>query len=282
MIEAYAFLAAFTAQILATSILYPTWFVRYVRTRAMALPADRLALVYPGVDVVSAQKRFLTRYRALHTVIAVLGVLLMIWLFRYMQRPEWGRGTVGALVTAYAFAAHVLPLALIVWLGVRFDREYKQSLPQEAKRKASLQRRGLFDFISPYAVGCAVLGYFLFVGFMIYLRQQHPFPGFAGLVNIIGVTFVYALVAVMVYLVLYGRKKSSLQTPEDRQHAMSVTVRGGVYTCIAVVVFVPLNFSLALLDLRRWEPFALSVFFLICALLSSVGVMARPRQAAAT
>ena len=64
MIEAYAFLAAFTVQILAMSVLYPAWFIRYVRVQATSIPAERLAQLYPGVDVGHAQERFLTRYRA--------------------------------------------------------------------------------------------------------------------------------------------------------------------------------------------------------------------------
>ena len=52
----------------------------------------------------------------------------------------------------------------------------KRSLP-EGKRKAILQRRGLFDFVSPFIVFLAVLSYFLFAAFVIYIRQ-HPFPGF--------------------------------------------------------------------------------------------------------
>ena len=51
MIEAYAFLAAFTVQILVMSVLYPAWFIRYVRVQATRFPAERLAQLYPGVDL---------------------------------------------------------------------------------------------------------------------------------------------------------------------------------------------------------------------------------------
>ena len=84
MIEAYAFLAAFTVQILTVSVLYPAWFIRYVRVQTTRLPAERLAQLYPGVVVGHAQERFLTQYRALTTGTAVLGVLLLGWLFSYM------------------------------------------------------------------------------------------------------------------------------------------------------------------------------------------------------
>lgn len=53
----------------------------------------------------------------------------------------------------------------------------------------------------------AVLGYFLFAAFVIYVRR-YPFPGFAGFINLGGITLVYALNAFVVYMMLYGRNKN--------------------------------------------------------------------------
>lgn len=276
MIEAYAFLAVFPLQILVGSVLYPAWFIRYVRRQATSIPAERLAQLYPGVDLNLAQERFLTRYRALHTGIAVLGLLLLGWLFNYMQSPDWDDGPVEALLAVYFMVQFVLPLSLVVWLGVRFNKVHKRSSLLENKRKASLQRRGLFDFISPFIVFLAALVYFLFAAFVIYI-QRDPFPGFAGYLTLGIVTLGYAVQALIVYAVLYGKKSNPFETHEGRARAISLTVKSCVYSCIACVVFLSLNFTLVLLDLQRWEPFALTVFFVICALLSSMGVMARGR-----
>lgn len=276
MIEAYAFLAVFTVQILATSVLYPAWFVRYVRAQTTRLPAERLAKLYPDVDLGHAQEHFLTRYRALNKGMAVLGLLLLTGLFSYMRRPDWNDGPVEILVTVYFLAAQVLPIGFVVWLGVRFNKEHRRSVP-ESKRKAVLQRRGLFDFVSPRLVALAVLIYFLFAAFVIYI-QQRPFPGFVGLVNIGAVTLVYILTACIVYAMVYGGNKNPLETHADRLHAIGVAVKSSIYSCIVIVVYLSLNFSLGLLDLQRWEPFALSSFFVICALLSSMGVIAPLRR----
>jgi hypothetical protein len=89
MIETYAFLAMFTLQVLAMSVLYPAWFIRYARRRVASIPAERLAQMYPDVDVAVAQQRFLTRYSALNMGIAALGLLLLGWLCSYMRRPDW-------------------------------------------------------------------------------------------------------------------------------------------------------------------------------------------------
>jgi len=276
MIEAYAFLALFTVQILAVSVLYPAWFIRYARLQATRLPAERLAQLYPGVDLGHAQERFLKQYRALNTGIAVLGLLLLVWLSTYTRRPDWDAGRVVLLVTVYFLVAQMLPLGLVAWLGVRFNMKHKRWL-LEGKRTATLQRRGLFDFVSPFVVALAVLGYFLFAAFVIYI-QQHPFPGFAGLINIGIVTLVYAVQAIFVYTMLYGRNKNPLETHAGRLHTIGLAVTSSVYSCIVVVAYLSLNFALGLLDLQRWGPFALSLFFVITALLASMGVVAPLRQ----
>ena len=276
MIAVYAFLAAFTVQILVVSVLLPAWFIRYVRVQAARFPAERVAQLYPGVDLRPVQERFLTQYRALVTGIAVLGLLLLGWLFSYMRRPDWDDGPVVVLVTVHFLVAHMLPFAFLVWVGVRFNKKHKRSLP-EGKRTAILQRRGLFDFVSPLAVFLAVSSYFLFAAFLIYIHQ-YPFPGFAGPITFGAVTLIYAVNAATVYWMLYGRKSNPFETHAGRLHTIGLAVKSSVYSCIVIVVFLSLNFSLRLLDLKRWEPFALSMFFVICALVASMGYAAPLRK----
>jgi hypothetical protein len=276
MLEANAFLAMFTMQILAASVVYPALFVRSVRVQATSFPTERFAQLYPGVDFSRARERFLTQYRALHTGLAVLGLLLLGWMFSDTRRMEWYHGPVKDLAAVY-FVVQALPNYLVAWLGVRAGKVLRRSFPEE-KRRAVLQRRGLFDFVSPFVVSLAVLGYFLFVALAIHV-EQNPFPGFRGaLFKIGGVTLVYAMCAVAVYVMLYGRKINPLETHAARVHTMGLTVQVLVYSCIAVVVFVSLDLALGLLDLNEWEPFALSTFFVAITLLSFIGLTALPRQ----
>jgi len=277
MIEAYAFLAMFIVQILATSILYPTWFIRYWRRQANSIPPERLAEMYPDVDLDRVQERMLSQYRWLNGGVAVLGLLLLGWLFAYVRRPDWEDGPVEALVCVYFLAQMVLPTVVIAWLAIRFNKAHKRSVP-EVKRKAVLERRGLFDFVSPSVVVLAVACYFLFAAYVVYL-QRHPFVGFAGRINIVGITLVYAVNALVVYGMLYGKKPNRFETHTMRLRTMGRVVKSSVYSCIACVLFISLNLTLVLLDGQRWEPFALSTFFVIVALLARMGMMAPSRQA---
>jgi hypothetical protein len=266
------FLAVFTLQVLAMSVLYPARFIRYVRVQATRLPAERLAQLYPGVDLDLARERFLTQYRMLNMGIAVLGLLLLVWFFSYTRRPDWDDDPLIALLSVY-FVMQMSPLGLVAWFGFRFNRVHKRSL-LEGKRRALLQRRGLFDFISPFIVFLAVFGYFLFAAFVIYI-QREPFPGFA----LIGtLTLVYALEAFVVYRALYGKKSTPLETHAGRVHTIGLTVKVCVYSCIVCVVFFAFTFMLDLLDLKRWMPFAQSVCLLITTLLCLLALTAPPRE----
>jgi hypothetical protein len=271
MIEVYAFLAIFTMQILAMSILHPAWLSRYVRAKATDIPDEYFAQRYPGVDRHRTTERFLSRYRAANAVIAVIGVLLLGWMFSYMRHPDWQEDPVIILLSVY-FVIQMSPLLLLALITVRYRKVRMHFL--EGKRKAILQRRGLFDFVSPFIVFLAVLGYFLFVAFVIYL-QSKPFPGFA----LIGVlTLVYILEAFFVYAQLYGKKGNPFETHAGRAHTIGQAVKSGVYGCILCVVFFSFIFTIDLLDHKRWVPFAQSVFLVISTLLCFMGLTAPPRQ----
>jgi magnesium-transporting ATPase (P-type) len=159
------------------------------------------------------------------------------------------------------------PLLFIALFATRYSKLLKKLL--EGKRTAVLQRRGLFDFVSPFIVFLAVLSYFLYVAYVIYLARN-PFPGFAGaLINIGGITLIYAVNTFAVYKTLYGRK-SPLQTHSARMHTIGLVVKACVYACILIAASLSLNFTLKLLDLPRWEPFAGSVHFVFFAFLLSM------------
>jgi len=270
MLEHYAFLGMFTLQVLVMSLLHPAWVVRYCRLHATSVAAERLAQLNPGVDFDLARERFITLYRAVNTAIAMLGLVLLIALFGNVPPKKWDD------VAAFYFMLQVSPLVLGAVAGLWYRGKLKRMV-LEPKRKATLQRRGLFDFVSPFTVFVAGLGYALFVALVLYIRQ-HPFPGFAGYINVGGVTLVYALEAFGVYRLLYGRKFNPLETHERHARQISVGVKACVYACIVCVVFVSLNLALAMLSLNSWKPFATSLCLVTSALLCFAGFTAPPRE----
>jgi hypothetical protein len=276
MIEVYSFLAVFLLLILVMSVVYPIRFAGLMRAGLARVPAERLADLYPGVDIGQAYRRFLTRYRAANAVIAVLGLLLMGWFFSYMQRPGWDEHAVGNGILVY-FLLQNFPVIMIAWIKARFDKVHRYGLP-ETKRTATLQRRGLFDFVSHRLVVLAVLSYSSFAAFVFYVAR-HPFPGFGGpLANIGILTLGYIFLGVVGYRQIYGRRTDPLQTHAERMHSIRVAVNAIVWCCIIVPMIGTLSIARQLLDLDTWGPFAGSLILLILGLTSLGFLSAPPRQ----
>ncbi|HEV2702400.1 MAG TPA: hypothetical protein VGV09_12250 [Steroidobacteraceae bacterium] len=275
MIETYAFLAMFALQILAGSVLCPALFVRRIRADPASFPIERLAKLFPGIHKSTSTGRFLARYRAQNIGIAVLGLLILGWLFIRMQRPGLNEVIVVFLICAYL----VLQTSPQVRITRKLGRYYvllNDSLAN-GKRKAVLQRRGFFEFISPRLAFLAVLSYLLFAALVLYARQ-HPYPGFTGSIYLGAITLVYALSAISIFVSLYGRRPKALLSHGDRIHAIGMSVRIWICTCIGLTVFVMLDLTLALLNLTKWSLFELSVFCVICVMSPYIwGEIARRR-----
>jgi len=276
MFEMYGFIAAFTAQILLFSVAGPLRVIGSLRGQIAQFVAERA----PPIDAaaVSRVDRRLQRLRLLALGTALIGLLLLILMIRYMLRPDWTDGPLEAAVPVY-FVIQCLPTLLAVVTASQFHAVLKHALPQE-KRKALLQPRGLFDFVSRTAVGLAVLTYFLFIGFLAYV-QRHPFPGFAGLLtNAVAVTLIYAAVAFAIFLTVRTMGSSPLQAREERMRSVGVAVKVCVYSCIVCVVFIALLMTLTLLDQQRWEPTFVSLSVVVTGLLTGMSLRQNSRIAA--
>ena len=270
MIEVYAFLAMFAVQIFAMSVLFPARIIRYSRVQT-SISGERLAQLYPALDHDQATAQFLTRIRVGSAAVVVIGLLALGWLSNYMRQPDWSLGTVIALNTVY-FLLQFMPLLLGAWFGYRLYKAHE--LASEGKRTATLERRGLFDFVSPALVFVAVLAYVLFVA-LVTLVQRESFPG----LFLVGVlTLVYALQAREIYKALYGKKYGPLDTHEIRANRTGFAVRFNVYICIVNAVFFGFAFAIDVLDQKKWVPFAMSVLFVTVTLLLSKGLSALIRQ----
>jgi len=258
MIEAYALLAIFTVQILTMSVLIPDRTIRHFRAQAANLSAEHFAQLFPGADPAKTLERHLTRYRILNLGVTVLGLWLLGWIFNYTQRPDWDFRPVKSLLSLYLVAQ------MLAWVsGLWKHRKLLEQL-LGAKRKATLQRRVLFDFVSPFSIFLAVLAYFLFVAFVIYV-EYHPIG------NIIGITLIYVFQAVFIYRAMHKKKFNPYETHAAREYEIGLGVKVMVYFCIAYVVHKSLKVMLVVLELQRWQPFELSGFAVFIAL---VGLMA--------
>jgi hypothetical protein len=267
MIETYAFLTMFAIQILAGSVVCPRLFIRRVRADTKAFPDERFRELFPGKDKLASTERFVRRYRAQNTAIAVFGLILLGWLFYYLRRPGWNEPTVVLLITI-ELLAQMVPHFLISRMAAKYNKQLLAA-SADGKRTAVLQRRGLLDFVSPLSILLAVLSYVFLAALVIYIRM-HPFPGFGGLINLGVVTLSYAVMAIVAYRIIYGRKRNPMLRHADRLFAIGVAVKTFIYTCIGLTVFTSVVLTLGLLHLRSWNLFAVGVFYVLAVLTPNI------------
>lgn len=278
MFEMYGFIAAFTAQIIFFSVLGPLRVIEPLRTQIHQFIAERA----PPIDPTAAARvdRRLRLLRNLGLATAVIGVMLLIAMIRYMLRPDWTDGPLEAVVPVYAMI-QVLPTFIAVIAASIFHDAIKRSMPQ-SKRRASLQPRGLFDFVPRSAVAMALAVYVLYLVLLAYI-ERHPFPHFAGMfINAMVVTLMYASVAVGIFVTLRKMAASPLQAREDRMRAVGVAVRVAVYTCIVGVANISVNMALILMDQQRWEPAFGSLGLILIGVLCRMALKEQMRIPAGT
>lgn len=274
MIEVYLFYPVFLAQILILSVVHPNTLARRVFAVMEEHPPETYPGLYPYAPVFCA--RLLRWYRWLNYAIAAVGLVFLAWFSRYMQKPGWDDGPVETLVSLYFFI-QIIPMILGSWVLHSFNRMLRKTV-DNPRKTASLERRRLFDFVSPTVVLITALLYAAFLVYLLYLHQR-PFPGFAGFaVNLMVITLLYIWTFGLVYFKLFGKKAHPFQSRSEKHFAIEVTIKIAVYSCLASTVFLALNFTLVKLDLQSFEPLAISLFFVVCALLFFQGLNKPPEQ----
>jgi hypothetical protein len=83
------------------------------------------------------------------------------------------------------------------------------------KRSASLKPRKLKDFISWRLATAVCIANIVFIGTVTYFTQS-PFDGFAGYGNLIGLVFLNALFAVVIWTVFNDKKSGTFANPYHR------------------------------------------------------------------
>jgi len=134
-------------------------------------------------------------------------------------------------------------------------------------RKAELQPRRLFDFISPKMIGLAVLVYLAFAVFILYIRQ-FDYPWFGGYENIVGVTATNLFFAGIIIWNMYGKRLDPYQAYEDRKRQIELLVKQMVFISIAATTYIAIDVVLAILDLRNLQPTVMSLYFQLIAVIS--------------
>ncbi len=102
--------------------------------------------------------------------------------------------------------------------------------------------------------------------FVLYIRQ-FEFPWFGGYWNIVATTAINLLFAGIVIWKMYGKKLDPHQAYEDRIRHIEVTVKTMLLISIVATLFIAISIVLASLDLRNFEPIAISLYLQLITVL---------------
>ena len=260
MLDPTLFHLVFLGQILLISFYFPRKILSRISYVFKTYPPSEYPKLYP--DPIEHYEKARRNYRNMNVFILLAGLALMAMLLGYSSSGEWDLGNI---VFPY-FMLQFFPLLLMeIW----HSKYYKlmRNTDSRTTRKAELQPRRLFDFISPKMIGLAVLVYLAFGVFILYVRQ-FDYPWFGGYGNIIGVTAMNLFFAGIIIWQMYGRKQDPYQAYEDRKRQIELIVKQMVFISIAATTYIAIDVVLAILALPHLEPTVLSLYFQLIAVIS--------------
>ncbi|MFT4652950.1 MAG: hypothetical protein ACI82S_000593 [Patiriisocius sp.] len=244
MWDNYLLYSVFLGQILVLSFYFPKKILGLIVKSMQQHPPAVYPKLYPIEDKVIKAK--LKLFRAFNVLVVTVG--LGILAVSIINGSDDLAGWDDQAVLASFLMLQYLPM---LYLGIQSLAYLKLMRKKSANeyRSADSRPRNLLDFVSKPFLITAIACYGLCVLTVLYF-VQYPFDGFAGLVNILGVSVIYAGLGFGIYQKLYGKKRNPLQTSDDRTIETTVIIKLLVLTSICSSLYLTISLILASMDMR--------------------------------
>ncbi len=168
--------------------------------------------------------------------------------------------------------AQLIPLFLMEILGCKHLKLMREQYSQP-NRKAELQPRRLFNFISPIPVVAAVFTYIAFIYFEFYLSEFTLTTDVA--IKIATVTAVNILFVVLVLANLYGKRRDPYQTNAQRFKQTQFVIYSMVFVSIFMTIYLIAHSWVNVYQLNLAEIIINSLYFQVIALFSIGSLLGR-------
>jgi len=260
MSDSFLLYVVFASQIFVISYLLPF----KLQQRALSIlndyPPEQYPKLYPiGIQAINKK---ITQLMLMSRGVLVLGIALVVHGL-YTQNTEMLGWDSQSVIMIY-YMLQVIPLILLALFGERYFKKMRRVNASKI-RKAQLTPRHITHYASMTFIGLTAVVYLLFIGLVAYI-SEHPFDGFAGYVNVLGVTMLNLFFGACIYMNVYGKKKDPHQSDEDRFKKTSRLVKLMLFCSMAATVHISINFLLSTFDLRHLNDVVASVYYQVLML----------------
>jgi hypothetical protein len=249
------FIGVFLSQIILISYCFPKILVKRTENAIEQHPPSEYANLYPvSVETIKAQ---ILKYKNTNILVMILGIF--IFLFSLAIGADELLGWDSQSVSTFYFMLQMAPLIWVAIISTKYGNLLRK-LNQQPKRKAQLSPRKLTDFIGKgYLYGLAI-GHVLYIVLIWYL-VQHPFDGFAGYINLLGLAVIDLIFAGGIYHYVFAKKPDPLQSDDVRIQDTRRAVLLFVVSGIAVLIKLSVDLILSALDMRDYQDIVSCIYF---------------------
>jgi hypothetical protein len=254
MSENILFYLVFLSQIFLVSYYYPKEILERISYVIKTYPVDK----YPKLYIKHPDYYQLgqTIFKIINYIILALGLLIIfavgIW-------DSKSRGKVSEAIPAAYFFLQMVPMIMMEISGFAYFKLMRKT-DIRTKRTADLQPRRFFDFVSPFALGLALI---MFVACILFYHNLEPLR-----ISVENDTFIILLTLLLTNILfagiifwnLYGKKRDPYQDGPDYKKQVKMTVKSLIYTSIVASAFLIINKAIDTYNLDFMQPVLMSAY----------------------
>ena len=248
------FYFVFISQIFFISFYYPREILNRSNFVINKYPPNEYPRLY--IKSLDIYKRNQRSFKIVNQLIMVIGILL---LFAFGIWDYLSEGYIDQIFILIYFMVQVLPLMILEYSGFAYFKLMRKA-DLRTTRRAELNPRRLFNFISPAILGFAVFLIIacIFIFYLIHQFQFHP----SNDTFVISITLILSnlLYAGIIYWNIYGKKINPYQATKDRINQIGVTVKSLVIMSIAASMFLIINGIVENYNLEYLESALMSIY----------------------
>ena len=267
------FYLIFLGQIFLLSYHYPWKTYERILYVLEHCPPSEYPKLYPNtnyIDPTIPVRQSVKIFKTINIITILIGIGILLAAAIGGYKPD-GHGE-EVFVVFYAMVQFI-PI-MIMEVKSYQQNKLMRELSKSKVRKAQLQARNLFDYISPTAVAAAFIAFLLLILFQFYLvnfefRMDKQFITLVGFGSVMQMFFGF-----LIYKAIYGKKQDPHLSYEDQKKAASIIVSSAVYTSIGMSIFFIINSAVKEFDLSYLDPVIMSLYFQALAFFG-IGVIFR-------